>query len=334
MSLYQREGTPYWQYDFTVNGTRFRGSTGRIAKREASVRERELRHDAENRPQYANDWTIASMLSVYWNEHAKHKTSARTTLAIIENLTKGLGGIKMMALENPMLMDYRAKRRSKKVIAQTVNRDIATLQAAMNHAKSIHGQHVPQIAWKSLKVPENPHRIRFLARSEFDRLMQEANVSIRPIIAFAVFTGLRKENITSLDWSQVDLGSGWVTVLLKGNKRHTIRLSAPAKAVLSVMQDRRGKVFDTTNFRKRWYAAINDAEIADFRFHDLRHTFASWARQAGADLADICDALGHSNIAVTMKYAHIKSDTQITAFDRLAEAFTSHSASQSIKIAG
>src|SRR5690606_20452673 len=137
-------------YDFTVNGVRFRGSTGRIAKREAAVRERELRHDAENRPRYDDDWTAASMLSIYWNEHAKHQRSARTTLAIIENLTAGLGKIKMMELANPVLMDYRATRRAK-VTPQTVNRDIAMLQAAVNHAANIHNKPIPQIAWRSLK---------------------------------------------------------------------------------------------------------------------------------------------------------------------------------------
>lgn len=334
MSLFQRSGSPYWQYDFTVNGARFRGSTGRIAKREAQVRERELKHDAEHSPQYRDDWTIAAALSIYYNEHIKRLPSARTVLANIENLTKRIGHIKMMALTNPILMDYRAARRGGDVIAQTVNRDFAHLQAAFNHAKNIHGKAMPDIVWKSLKVAENPHRTRFLSRGEYEALMSAAHVDIRPIIAFAVFTGLRKANIINLDWSQVDLQSGWLSTLLKGNKRHDIRLSAPARAIISVSTDRRGKVFDTTNFRKRWYAAVRDAGLEDFRFHDLRHTFASWARQSGADIADICEALGHSNIAVTMKYAHIKADEHITAFDRVAAGFTSHSTSQSQKKVG
>lgn len=273
------------------------------------------------------------MLSIYWNEHAKHQRSARTTLAIIESLTAGLGSIKMMELANPALMDYRAARRGS-VTPQTVNRDIATLQAAVNHAANIHNRPIPQIAWRSLKVKENPHRTRFLSRGEYDQLMSAADPSIRPIIAFAVLTGLRKDNILSLDWSQVDMHSGWVSVTLKGNKGHNIRLSSPAKAVLSVLRPRTGRVFDTVNFRRKWATAVKNASLDDFRFHDLRHTFASWARQAGADLADICEALGHSNIAVTMKYAHIQPDEQITAFDRLAAAFTSQSASQSEEKAG
>jgi hypothetical protein len=65
-------------------------------------------------------------------------------------------------------------------------------------------------------------------------------------------------------------------------------------------------VFDWTNFRKRWEAAVKAAGLVDFHFHDLRHTFASWARMNRADLADISEALDHSTVAVTMRYAHIK----------------------------
>jgi integrase len=88
-------------------------------------------------------------------------------------------------------------------------------------------------------------------------------------------------------------------------------------------------VFDTTNFRRRWQNAVKRAGLENFRFHDLRHTFASWARMSGADLADICEALGHSNISVTMRYAHIEPAQHKTAFDRISEMVWSHSESQS-----
>lgn len=60
------------------------------------------------------------------------------------------------------------------------------------------------------------------------------------------------------------------------------------------------------------------AQLEDFKFHDLRHTFGSWARKAGADLLAIREAMDHSNIAMTMRYAHVDPDTEITAFDRAA----------------
>jgi integrase len=81
-------------------------------------------------------------------------------------------------------------------------------------------------------------------------------------------------------------------------------------------------VFDVTNFRKRWDAAVKAAELEDFRFHDLRHTFASWARMNGADLADIKEALHHSTLNMSLRYAHIKPDEHVTAFDRIAASFS------------
>jgi integrase len=100
-----------------------------------------------------------------------------------------------------------------------------------------------------------------------------------------------------------------------------IRITPPLAAVLgrTLPAARKGPVFDWTNFRKRWEAARKAADMIDFRFHDLRHTFASWARMNGADLADICEAMYHSTVAVTMRYAHIKADGRDTAFDRVGD---------------
>ncbi|MES1985029.1 MAG: tyrosine-type recombinase/integrase [Pseudomonadota bacterium] len=84
-----------------------------------------------------------------------------------------------------------------------------------------------------------------------------------------------------------------------------------------------------TNYKRRWAAAVKKAGLVDFRFHDLRHTFASWARMNGADLADICEALDHSGVAVTQRYAHIQPDRVTTAFERVAELLQTKPVSQS-----
>jgi integrase len=78
-------------------------------------------------------------------------------------------------------------------------------------------------------------------------------------------------------------------------------------------------VFVRTGFRRRWANATKAARLDDVRFHDLRHTFASWARIAGADLATIKEAMDHSHISVTMRYAHINPQTHRTAFDAAAD---------------
>lgn len=330
MSLYKRSGSPFWQYSFAIHGVRFRGSTGCTGKREAQVVEAEKRHEAKQKRKRTDPWRIRDCFGAYWSEHAKHKRSSDFVFTKLAALSRLLGADTLLTdLTNAMVMDYRATRRGEGLQAHSVNRDINCLKAALNHARTMHGQAVPFLAWKRLKAPEPPHRIRFLSADEYARLLSVCDPELKRLVQFAVATGLRKNNILALDWKEVDLSSSRITVTVKGDKLHSIRMTPQVRAMLATAKDREGRVFDTTNFRKRWDRAVIRARLDDFRFHDLRHTFASWARMAGADIADICEALGHSSVAVTMRYAHIEPERHQTAFDRVSADVWSQSASQS-----
>lgn len=330
MSLYRREGSPFWQYSFNLNGVRFRGSTGRTEKRQAAQVEASIRHEAANRRKQNDEWRLRDCLGAYWDEHGKHKRSSDFIFQKLEALSRIIGKETMITdISNKTLLDYRAKRRGEGLQAHSVNRDLAMLKAALNHANQLHGKQIPALAWKRIKTPEPPGRDRFLSQEEYATLLAASDGGLQLIIRFACATGLRKANVLGLDWKEVDLSASLVTVTVKGDKRHSVKLTPDLRAALGRIQPRKGKVFDTTNVRKRWEAARAKAKLGDFHFHDLRHTFASWARIAGADLADIKDALGHSNVSVTMRYAHIEPTTHKTAFDRVSEAVWSQSASQS-----
>lgn len=330
MSLHQREGSPFWQYSFTLNGARFRGSTGETDRRKAEAVEAERRYEEANRRTHKDPWRIRDCFGAYWSEHAKFKRSSMFVFRKLEALSRLLGPDTMIAdLTNANILDYRAKRRGEGLQPQSINRDFNCLKAALNHARVMHGQDVPPLAWKRLRAKEPPNRIRFLSRDEFETLLAVSDPELQRIIRFAVATGLRKDNVLSLVWSEVDLSSAMVTVTIKGDKLHTVRLTPPMRAMLTTGSARRGRVFNTTNFRRRWDTAVKDAKLDDFRFHDLRHTFASWARMAGADIADICEALGHSDISVTMRYAHIEPTEHRSAFDRVSDGVWSHSVTHS-----
>jgi|GEM_PF-4508782 len=112
-----------------------------------------------------------------------------------------------------------------------------------------------------------------------------------------------------------------MTMLLKGNMLHNIKQSPSNRAALPkipTMPDQTKLAFKTKNFRGRWDKAMEYSVPRNFRFHDLRHTFASWARMDDADSADICAALDHSNIANTMPYAHIDPADHATTFNRIS----------------
>ena len=331
MSIRKREGSPFWWYDFTIAGSRFRGSTGETDKRRARDAEADQRELARRSAISRGDWKLVEVLATYWDEHGKNARSSATIFHQLGMLRSGLGrDTRLSNLTNAMLMDYRARRRGHGLQPHSVNREIVLLRAATAWCNKIHGQPMPNLAWRELKSPEPPGRTRFLSREQYESVMQSAHPDLRPIILCAVTTGLRRGNILALDWSEVNLAAGWITVTVKGGKRHSARITKPLKAELARTPPagRAGKVFVVTGFRKRWLAAVEQAGLTDFRFHDLRHTFASWARAAGADIADICEALGHSNISVTMRYAHIRPDEHITAFDRVAEGFTAQSVAQ------
>jgi integrase len=311
MPVYRREGSPYWWYSFTINGRRFRGSTGRETKREAEEVERDEYSRIKRSASRGADWTLQVVLSTYWNEHARLSRDARTVETHFANIQAIIGkDVRTSRLTNGALMDYRARRRGSKtprgtfVTQHSINRELAYLRAAFEHCRRFHGLTMPDVDWKGLKAKEPPHRVRFLSRDEYAKLMEAAHDTLRPIIAVAVGTGLRQGNLLRLDWKQVRLDAGVIEIpRAKSGRSHVVRLSAAVRAVLATTPpaQRKGPVFDLTNFRRRWSDALDDAGIEDFRFHDLRHTFASWARQAGADLADICEALGHSSITMTLR---------------------------------
>ena len=88
MSLYRREGSPFWQYSFAINGVRFRGSTGCAGKREAQIVEAEKRHDIKSRRKHTDAFRLRDCFGAYWNEHGKHKRSSKFIFGKLDALSR------------------------------------------------------------------------------------------------------------------------------------------------------------------------------------------------------------------------------------------------------
>jgi integrase len=325
MPVYRREGSPFWWYSFTIAGRRFRGSTGETAKRAAEEIERDQRLLAKRNLAPKADWDLQTALSAYWNEHAKETASSYDIEGAFAHVYRVLGRTKKLsALTNGDLMDYRAKRRGERLrgkapAANSINREFAYLAAAFRHCERFHGQPAPAIDWKALKAKEPPWRRRFLGRTdEAPAFLAALATAPREIVICAIVTGLRRTNIMKLDWSQVSLTERTITVKVKGGGEHVVKIAPTLMAILSTKQARKGPVFDTTNFRRHWDQAVKDAGLENFRFHDLRHTFGSWARKAGIDLPTLKEALHHSDISMTARYANVEPDEVQTTFDSVS----------------
>lgn len=333
MQLYQRPGSPFWWVSATVNGQRHRISTRQKGKREARLAaDRIVAALRASAPaQRGGIWTVSQAVGAWWDDHASTTRSAAAIWSNVENLDRCLDcTLPLDRLTAAHLMDFRARRRGEGVRGPTINRDMAYLHAALNHAADVHAQPRPRIAWARLKYPESEWRKRFVSRDEYAALLAHAAPSLRPIIVAAVATGLRRANLFALAWHQVDLDGRTITVPTSKGRRASIkRIAGPLAAELetlraAILADDRipaGPVFDTTNFRRRWAAAVKGAGLADFRFHDLRHSFATWARKGGVDLAELKEAMDHSSIAMTARYAHVTPDEMLSTFDRASAAF-------------
>lgn len=331
MRLYTRPGSPFIWYDVSVAGHRLRGSSKCTTRREAKKVVDGLIAELQQRRGAGDEWRLRELTGAYWNDIGQHRKSEADIFRYLESLNDIIGGDKPVAeITTAVLLDYRAKRRrhtARGCSAVTVNRDLATLKAAFNHARTAYHKPLPEIAWKSLLVKENAWRTRYASAAEFARLLEHAHPALRPILIAAVTTGLRRGNILSLQWHQVDMDGGNITLgRMKSGKPHAVKMTGPLRAAMATLQPdaarRSGRVFDATGFRKRWDACRTAAKAPDLRWHDLRHTFASWARLAGADLQDVMEAMDHSSIAVTMRYSHVSPTASDSAFDKVASLLT------------
>jgi len=194
--------------------------------------------------------------------------------------------------------------------------------------------------------PKEPRgRTRFLSDSERLRLLAACRGAQCPylyaIVVVALSTGMRAGEIMNLRWSRVDLVRGRITLedTKNGDTRGVALVGHAFEEIEKLARIRRfdtDLVFPNTNhgekarpyeIRKSWNAALKAAEIADFRFHDLRHTAASMAAAHGASSLEIADLLGHKTLQMVKRYAHL-SESHTTSLvcalnDRLFQAASS-----------
>lgn len=157
-------------------------------------------------------------------------------------------------------------------------------------------------------------------------LAQNAYIDhLTPVVLLAMNTGMRRDELLSMTWADVDLEAKMLTIRAEnaksGRQRH-VPLNLEALEVLRrwarAGSNRAGRVFEVGDIKKGWGKLIADAGIEQFRFHDLRHHFASRLVRTGVDLNTVRELLGHADITMTLRYAHLAPDTLAAAVAKLA----------------
>lgn len=247
-----------------------------------------------------------------WAKHQK----AFIDKKYVVNQLKAKFGPMFLSSFGPIVLDgYQSDLLSAGRKPATVNRHIATLKHMMTKAEEWGwiGEKTLRDVRKVKKLQENNKRLRYLSDDEIPRLMDACRRSVVaselfPIVALALNTGMRQGEILGLKWSQVDMRNGLILLSdTKSGERREIPLNETAKTALSALPEKLdgGKVFETHLEGQSWHTALRRAGIRDFRFHDLRHTFASRLVMRGADLATVQSLLGHKTITMTLRYAHL-----------------------------
>lgn len=247
-----------------------------------------------------------------WLRERRFKASIKHDQAKLEWLRPRLGHLELEAIDHELVAAIAAEKAAEASTA-TANRYLALVRSILRRSCLVWEwiRRVPPIEL----YPEPKRRIRWLTREQVAVLLQQLPAHQRHLVLFALATGLRQANVLHLEWSQVDLERrlAWIHAdQAKGRRDIRVPLSTAAIAVLDAcrgMHTRfvftyRGKPLAAANTRA-WRQALKRAGISDFRWHDLRHTWASWHAQEGTPLYVLQELGGWSNESMVKRYAHL-----------------------------
>lgn len=332
MRIYKRKGIYYIDYSF--NGKRRRKKVGTSKKMaELALKETELRIA---KGQYLGVIEPETMIvDDLCEKYLKFSKSGKTPkshirdITSIKNLLREFSGTLISDVTSYALESYMNKRKNV-VEPATVNREIACMKHMFN--KAVEWGYLGSNKLKAVKrFKEPPARVRYFNDEENENLLRCCNEQLKSIVITALNTGMRKGEILGLQWTDVDMKNRIITLRnTKNNEARTIPINDILyKELKSIGPEGDGQyVFSHENgdryddIKTAFKGALKRAEIKNFRFHDLRHTFASRLVMAGVDIRTVQQLMGHKDIKMTMKYSHLSDAHMKEAVKRLEYSTT------------
>jgi integrase len=286
--------------------------------------------------------TVAQLIDRYLEETLPHKARNRDRRSVERCLKWWRDEIGEIALANltPAILTEKklALRRGNTTRGTqrgpgTVNRYLAALGGCLKTAVLEYGW-IEVTPMRNVQKFEEPRgRVRFLSDDERTRLLTvcKKHRDLYALVLLALSTGARKGELLGLKWQDVELSRNAIVLHdTKNRDRRVLPLAGPA---LALMQER-AKVRQIDNAyvfpgrkngqpwrsHEAWDDALEEAKIEDFRFHDLRHSAASYLAMNGATLAEIAEILGHRTLAMVKRYAHLSEQHVSKVVTRMNES--------------
>lgn len=251
------------------------------------------------------DATVAEAVRLYMT---RPEGVGKTEKIVLNKFMADFASVPLSGLTIADIMTYVTARGN---MPSTVAREINVLNAMLAHARDMQLEGAP--TWRLKRPSVDDSRMRWLTAEERDQFIEASDEDIADLLTFLFFTGARLgEALVATDKDVVD---GCVLLRTKKGKMKKVRTrSVPlhdrAKAAVEgktglLFPSPTGGVWERGSFYKRFYRGLERCGLEDFRPHDCRHTFASLLVQKGASLRVVADLLGHTSLAMVMRYAHL-----------------------------
>jgi integrase len=324
-----------WYIDFTFSHKRIRqfgGYTKEQAKNIlAKMRVEKLDEKLGfKKPKIGEDILFKKFADDFVETYSKqNKKSWRRDEAALKNLKSFFKDEMLQDIGPERVEKYKAKRKDKDGVSPaTVNRELACLKTLFN--KAVEWGRIENSPLRKVKrLREIKRKERILSDVEMAWLIQTASDHLKPFLVVALNSGMRKNEILSLRWSDIDFSKGFISIGdSKSGKSRNIPMNSSAFEALKGMSQASEFVFfnpktkgHLKDIKTAFKTACKSVGIKGFRIHDLRHTAATKMIEAGVDLVTVSKILGHSSIQMTMRYAHPTPENMKRAVDKLGQIY-------------
>jgi integrase len=306
--LYRRSRSPFWWVRFQLDGLEYRFSARTRDRAEAEEFETQARSRAWRQARLGERIVLWEDGTKRWLAETQKRSKWRDE-AIIAWFAEHLKGQPLSNISAEVIGELRALK-AEETSQSTANRYMAFLRALLR--KEL-GNAAPKVPMYSIEKGEP----RWITRGQFEKLAKALPTHLEDMARFTVATGLRMRNVTHLTWDRVDLKRRHVWIpgsRAKAGKPIAVPLNDDAVALLKRGKGQheervfvfRGKPVDDANGAAFKIAAAS-VGLSGLRWHDLRHTWASWHVQAGTPLHALQELGGWASYEMVKVYAHLSS---------------------------
>lgn len=285
--------------------------------------------------------SLGDAIDRYLEHHVKALRDSRNRERHLKWWKDEHGRVRLSAVTGDTLAQWRADLAATGNAAATVNQKLAAIRRVLSLASGEWGWMSANPARGVSKLTEPAGRVRFLSDAERAALLAQCKASrnpqLYPLVMLALATGARRGELLGLRWADVDLRHAAdpkaprAAIVLRDTKNTDTRavpVTGPAVALLVEKAGREpdpdhrvfprvGDPMLSADPRESWNKAVTDAGLANFRFHDLRHTTASYLAMNGASTAEIAAVLGHKTLAMVKRYSHLSEQHTASVLERM-----------------